>query len=109
MPKVDNKTVREKCNKMNDAWFEGAESATFNGITQADFQTEVEACAANDAVTAAATPLSNARITRNDELYGTDTGLCDLAGLVKKYVKSLYGADSPQYKQISGLEFRTVK
>ncbi len=64
---------------------------------------------ANDAVTAAATPLSNARITRNAELYAADTGLCDLAGLVKKYVKSLYGADSPQYKQISGLEFRTVK
>ncbi|QYU67361.1 hypothetical protein J4558_20875 [Leptolyngbya sp. 15MV] len=25
----------------------------------------------------------------------------DLALLVKKYVKSLYGTDSPQYKQIS--------
>lgn len=58
---------------------------------------------------AAAAPLSNARITRNAELYADDTGLVDRAGLVKKYVKSLYGADSPQFKQISGLEFRTVK
>jgi len=64
---------------------------------------------ANAAVTTAATPLSNARIARNVELYGEDDGLCDLAGLVKKYVKSLFGADSAQYKQISGLEFRKVK
>lgn len=61
---------------------------------------------ANAAVTAAATPLSNSRIARNQVLYAEDTGLCDIAALVKKYVKSLYGADSPQYKQISGLEFR---
>lgn len=64
---------------------------------------------ANNAVTASATPLSNARIERNTELYGEDTGLVDLAALVKKYVKSLFGADTPQYKQISGLEFRAVK
>ncbi len=60
---------------------------------------------ANTAVTGAATPLSNSRITRDDALYGKDTGLVDLAALVKKYVKSLYGADSPQFQQISGLEF----
>ena len=65
--------------------------------------------AANDGVATAFAPLSNARITRNDVLYAADTGLVDLAGLVKKYVKSLYGGDSPQYKQISGLEFRAVK
>lgn len=64
--------------------------------------------AANAAVTATATPLSNSRIARNQVLYAEDTGLCDIASLVKKYVKSLYGADSPQYKQISGLEFRKV-
>jgi hypothetical protein len=63
---------------------------------------------ANSAVITAATPMSNARIARNEVLYGEDTGICDRAALVKKYVKSLYGADSPQYKQISGLEFRKV-
>jgi hypothetical protein len=63
---------------------------------------------ANAAVITAATPMSNARIARNEVLYGEDTGICDRAALVKKYVKSLYGADSPQYKQISGLEFRKV-
>jgi len=60
---------------------------------------------ANTAVTNAATPLSNSRITRDNSMYATDTGLVDLAALVKKYVKSLYGADSPQFQQISGLEF----
>lgn len=64
---------------------------------------------ANAAVLTTATPLSNARITRDVDLYNETSGLVDVAALVKKYVKSLFGADSPQYKQISGLEFRKVK
>jgi hypothetical protein len=59
---------------------------------------------ANTAVITATTPWSNARITRDEALYG-EGGLVALAGLVKKYVKSLYGADSAQFRQISGLEF----
>ena len=59
----------------------------------------------NQAVLTATAPLSNARVARDTTLYGSPNGLCDRASLVKKYVKSLYGADSPQYKQISGLEF----
>ena len=55
------------------------------------------------------TPVSNKRITRDEALYADGTGLVDLAGLVKKYVKSLYGADSPQYQQISGLKFTAPK
>src|SRR6185369_16666945 len=51
------------------------------------------------------TPVSNKRITRDEVLYGAGTGLVDLALMVKKYVKSVYGADSPQYQQISGLDF----
>lgn len=64
---------------------------------------------ANTAVINATTPLSNARIARDEVLYADETGLVDLAGLVKKYVKSLYGADSPQYQQISGLAFTPGK
>lgn len=56
---------------------------------------------ANTVVTGAPTPLSNSRISRDDAMYATDTGLVDLAALVKKYVKSLYGADSPQFQQIT--------
>ena len=61
---------------------------------------------ANTDVVDMAVPLSNSRIARNDVLYTDDTGICDVAALVKKYVKSVYGATSPQYAQVSGLEFK---
>ena len=64
-----------------------------------------EKTAKNTAVINALTPLSNARIARNNLLYNTGTGLVDLAGEVKKYVKSVFGTTSPQYKQVSGLKF----
>ena len=65
--------------------------------------------AKNAAVIAATTPLSNARISRNDTLYKPNTGLVDIAFDTKTYIKSIYGATSPQYKQVSGLEFKAVK
>ena len=61
---------------------------------------------ANTAVTNSVTTLSNNRLDRNSVLYTDAISLYELAKLVKLYVKSLYGADSPQYKQISGLEFK---
>lgn len=60
---------------------------------------------ANTAVINTTTPLSNSRVARDEALYADETGLVDLALLVKKYVKSLFGADSPQFQQINGLEF----
>jgi len=63
----------------------------------------------NTAVLTAEVPISNARITRNDVLYKANTGLTDVAADVKAYIKSLYGAGSPQYKQVSKLAFTTVK
>lgn len=60
---------------------------------------------ANNAVINATTPWSNSRLTRDETLYADDTGLVALAGLVKKYVKSLFGGDSPQYQQVGGLDF----
>jgi hypothetical protein len=65
--------------------------------------------AANAAVVEANTQLKNARLSRNETLYTDDSGLVDVAGSVKLYVKSLFGATSPQYKQISGLRFSIVK
>jgi hypothetical protein len=65
--------------------------------------------AKNAAVVTATTPLSNARIARNDVLYKEKTGLIDIAMDTKTYIKSLFGASSPQYKQVSKLEFKTVK
>ncbi len=65
--------------------------------------------AANLAVINAYTTLSNARITRNKDLYDLITGLVTVAADVKAYVKSLFGATSPEYKQISKLKFTRVK
>lgn len=52
---------------------------------------------------------SNARINRNTVLYNPLTGLVQTALEVKKYVKSVFGASSPQFKQVSKLEFTNVK
>ena len=64
--------------------------------------------AKNIAVVNAAVPLSNARISRNNVLYKANTGLVDIAADTKTYIKSLYGATSPQFKQVSKLEFNTL-
>jgi len=63
----------------------------------------------NTAVINATVPLNNARISRNNELYTTLTGVVDISADVKMYVKSVFGATSPQYKAISKLEFKSVK
>ena len=63
----------------------------------------------NTAVINAYTNYSNSRITRNSILYAATSGLVDIAGDVKKYVKSVFGATSPQFKQVSKLEFKKVK
>lgn len=52
------------------------------------------------------TSWSNHRIIRQDELYHPGSGLVAIAGKVKSYIKSLFGAASPQYRQVSGLLFK---
>jgi len=61
--------------------------------------------AKNNAVSTAYTNISNSRISRDTTLYGADTGLLDIATEVKKYVKSVYGATSPQFAQVKGIVF----
>ncbi|MBL7739611.1 MAG: hypothetical protein JNK14_10350 [Chitinophagaceae bacterium] len=61
--------------------------------------------AKNTAVISAYTAVSNARIARDKALYAETTGVLDVAQDVKQYVKSLFGATSPQFKQVSGLKF----
>jgi hypothetical protein len=53
--------------------------------------------------------LSNARIARNKVLYEPITGMLDIAFDTKVYIKSLYGARSPQYKQVGGIQFKSNK
>jgi hypothetical protein len=64
---------------------------------------------ANTAVIDTYTNFSNSRISRNNVLYNILTGLVNTALDVKKYVKSIYGATDPQYKQVNKLEFKTRK
>lgn len=62
----------------------------------------------NTAAAQAETALNNARMMRNEILYKPGTGLVDIAQSVKTYVKSLFGATSAQYKQVSGLTFKAI-
>ncbi len=70
---------------------------------------QADLTAKNNAVATAYTNISNSRIGRNSTLYTPTTGLFDIATEVKKYIKSIYGATSPQFAQVKGIEFRKVK
>jgi hypothetical protein len=52
---------------------------------------------------------SNTRIKRNETIYNPLTGLVQTALEVKLYIKSVFGASSPQYKQVNGIKFKTIK
>jgi hypothetical protein len=66
---------------------------------QADMTTK------NTALSKAFTDISNARIARDKILYKETTGLVDTAKAVKLYVKSIFGATSAEFKQVSAIEF----
>lgn len=63
----------------------------------------------NNAVSTAYTNVSNSRIARNKTLYDPTTGLVDTALEVKSYIKSIFGASSPEYKQVSKIQFKNIK
>lgn len=65
--------------------------------------------ARNTALATSFTALSNSRIARDKILYNEITGLVDTAKAVKKYIKSVFGAGSAQYAQVSIIEFKKVK
>lgn len=65
--------------------------------------------AKNTAVSTAYTNISNSRILRNETLYTSDNGIFETASEVKKYIKSVFGASSPQYNQVSGIKFSKPK
>lgn len=66
---------------------------------------QADLTAKNSAVATAYTNVSNSRIARDTTIYGAETGLFDIATEVKKYVKSVFGASSPQFAQVKGIEF----
>ncbi len=53
--------------------------------------------------------LANARIQRNKIFYNKETGLVKVAGDVKKYIKSVYGATSPEFKNVCRTTFASHK
>ncbi|MEO6882940.1 MAG: hypothetical protein ABI199_02825 [Bacteroidia bacterium] len=65
--------------------------------------------AANTAVIAKATALSNARIARNKIMYDSDTGIHHIALEIKKYIKSVFGTNSPEYRQVSRIKFTRAR
>ena len=54
-------------------------------------------------------PYSNALKNRNAKLYNPETGIVIVTQQVKNYVKSAFGATSPEYKSISKLVFKDIK
>jgi len=64
---------------------------------------------ANTNVINGTTAANNARISRNKTLYDESTGLVDTAMEAKKYIKSVFGARSPEYNQVVDLEFKKRK
>lgn len=63
----------------------------------------------NSDVISALVIISNARIARNEILYNKKTGMVSIAKNVKNYIKSIFGATSPQYKQISSITFTSAR
>ena len=64
---------------------------------------------ATQAVDQAEAQLNIKLIERDQMLYTDGTGLYTIAQNVKKYVKSIYGATSPEYANVSDIEFTNRK
>ena len=61
--------------------------------------------ASNQAVIDSTTTVSNARINRNMVLFAEPDGMVTTANAVKKYLRSVFKVSSPEYKQVSKLQF----
>lgn len=59
----------------------------------------------NNAVDKAETASGNTLIARNIEFYDEKTGIPETAQAVKEYVKSVYGAGSPEHKMVTKITF----
>ena len=96
MANVDNKRVKQQCNVMNDAWFEGAPGDKFMGIAQGTFQADIEAAAADDAAIAdLEAELKMKRDVRDDKYKALDQQRSKIGQGVAG--DPAYGNDSPLY------------
>lgn len=76
-------------------------------VTLNDYKTQLENI--NSAVKNSYVPYSNAMIARDKKLYDPQSGLVARAQMVKNYVKSIFGASSPEYKLINKLRFKVIE
>ena len=89
---IPNYTPNEEDLKLNNLT---TYHASLMSATQTVDQTEAE--------------LNTKLIERDKILYTEGTGLYTIAQNIKKYVKSLYGATSPEYTNVSAIEFTNRK
>lgn len=79
-------------------------------ITPAGLQARLTAmAAANYEYSVAEAALDAARLARRKVLYSDPSALVKTALAVKTYVKSAFGASSPQYKEISSIVFENFE
>ncbi|MBT0609181.1 hypothetical protein [Aequorivita echinoideorum] len=65
--------------------------------------------AANEAVNTAYAQYEEVLTRRDEVLYEPTGGVVAVAALVKKQVKAIYGADSPQFRATNAINFKTFK
>jgi len=66
---MNNRQIRERVTKMNNAWAQGAPAAIFKGITRTAFQTDIQSAAADDQEIADMEAQIKLRKTSRDEKY----------------------------------------
>jgi hypothetical protein len=72
---LNNKQVRERVEKMNSAWAQGASSIPFGGITQTAFEGEITGVAADDQEIANLQAQVKMKQTARDERYKRINGM----------------------------------
>ena len=65
--------------------------------------------ALNNQIGSILSPVKNARISRNNELYNPTLGMYEMQKLTKKYVISIYGAGSAKAKMVTKIKFTKHK
>ena len=75
-------------------------------VTLNDYKTQLENI--NTAVKNNYVPYSTALIARDKRIYDPQTGLVERTQVVKNYVKSIFGAASPEYKLMNKLRFKVI-
>ena len=66
---LNNKQIRERVTKMNNAWAQGAPTVAFNGIKQSDFAAEIAGAAQDDQDIADLEAQLKLKKTARDERY----------------------------------------